>query len=181
MFWFVYVMSSSDYRALVAAGQWEMHRGFQCNPNHRWILSDMCHVWFICCDAPRQFSKSWWCHQMETFCRVIGPLCEEFTSDRWILLTKASDAEFSLICAWINGWVNYREAGDLRRYLVTATSLGCVYDCLHSPVYHPDENLPPSWHDKLCIRAALRISRMSLLLNVISGNLRLHYITQQIP
>ena len=22
---------------------------------------------------------------------------------------------FSLICAWINGWVNYREAGDLRR------------------------------------------------------------------
>ena len=23
---------------------------------------------------------------------------------------------FSLICAWINGWVNNREAGDLRRY-----------------------------------------------------------------
>ena len=23
---------------------------------------------------------------------------------------------FSLICAWINGWVNTREAGDLRRY-----------------------------------------------------------------
>ena len=23
---------------------------------------------------------------------------------------------FSLICAWINGWVNSREAGDLRRY-----------------------------------------------------------------
>ena len=23
---------------------------------------------------------------------------------------------FSLICVWINGWVNYREAGDLRRY-----------------------------------------------------------------
>ena len=22
----------------------------------------------------------------------------------------------SLICAWINGWVNYREAGDLRRH-----------------------------------------------------------------
>ena len=25
---------------------------------------------------------------------------------------------FSLICVWINGWVNNREAGDLRRYLV---------------------------------------------------------------
>ena len=33
--------------------------------------------------------------------------------------TKASDAElgfFSLIRVWINGWVNNREAGDLRRY-----------------------------------------------------------------
>ena len=26
--------------------------------------------------------------------RVIGPLCGEFTGHRWILLTKASDAEF---------------------------------------------------------------------------------------
>ena len=23
---------------------------------------------------------------------------------------------FSLICVWINGWVNNRDAGDLRRY-----------------------------------------------------------------
>ena len=23
---------------------------------------------------------------------------------------------FSLICVWINGWVNNREAGDFRRY-----------------------------------------------------------------
>ena len=23
---------------------------------------------------------------------------------------------FSSICAWINGWINYREAGDLRRH-----------------------------------------------------------------
>ena len=33
--------------------------------------------------------------------------------------TNASDAEilkFSLICAWINGWVNNREAGDLSRH-----------------------------------------------------------------
>ena len=32
--------------------------------------------------------------------------------------TKAGDAElmFSLICAWINDWVNNREAGDLRRH-----------------------------------------------------------------
>ena len=50
--------------------------------------------------------------------RVTGPLCDEFTGDGWIPLTKASDADilmFSLICPWINGWVNNREAGDLRR------------------------------------------------------------------
>ena len=36
---------------------------------------------------------------------------------RWTPHTKASDAEFlmfSLICVWMNGWVNNREAGDLR-------------------------------------------------------------------
>ena len=50
--------------------------------------------------------------------RVTGPLCGEFTGQRWISRTKASDAElwfFSLICAWMNGWVSNREAGDLRR------------------------------------------------------------------
>ena len=30
---------------------------------------------------------------METFFRVTGPLCGEFTGYRWIPLTKASDAE----------------------------------------------------------------------------------------
>ena len=45
---------------------------------------------------------------------------------------------FSLICAWINGWVNNREAGDLRHHLahydfsvmycdVTAASSGLFY------------------------------------------------------
>ena len=51
--------------------------------------------------------------------RVTGPLCGEFTDHRWIPITKASEAEllmFSLICAWINGWINKRESGDLKRY-----------------------------------------------------------------
>ena len=49
--------------------------------------------------------------------RVTGPLCGEFTGHRWFPLTKASDAEllmFPVICAWTNGWVNNRDAGDLR-------------------------------------------------------------------
>ena len=47
--------------------------------------------------------------------RVTGHLCGEFTGPRWILRTKSSDAVFSLIGVWINGRVNNREAGDLRR------------------------------------------------------------------
>ena len=49
---------------------------------------------------------------------VTGPLCGEFTGPRWIPCTKASDAAltFSLICVWINGWENNREAGGLRCY-----------------------------------------------------------------
>ena len=51
--------------------------------------------------------------------RVSGPLCGEFTCHRWIARTKASDAElcsFLWTAPWINGWVNNREAGDLRRH-----------------------------------------------------------------
>ena len=51
--------------------------------------------------------------------RLTGQLCREYTVYRWIPRTKASDTEllvFSLVCAWINGGVNNREAGDLRRH-----------------------------------------------------------------
>ena len=49
--------------------------------------------------------------------RFTGHLCGEFTVDRWIPRTKASDAElWCFLCAWINGWVNSGEAGDLRRH-----------------------------------------------------------------
>ena len=51
--------------------------------------------------------------------RVTGPLCGEFTGHRWIPLTKASDAElwcFLWSAPWINGWVNNREAGELRHH-----------------------------------------------------------------
>ena len=51
--------------------------------------------------------------------RVTGPWCGEFAGHRWIPHTKASDPElwcFPLICVWINGWVNNREAGELRRH-----------------------------------------------------------------
>ena len=55
--------------------------------------------------------------------RITGPLCGEFTGHRWISLTKShlkgpwrQAFTFSLICARINGGVNNREPGDLRRH-----------------------------------------------------------------
>ena len=52
------------------------------------------------------------------FC-VTGPLWGEFAGHQWIPVKKASDAElwcFLLICTWLNGWANHRDAGDLRRH-----------------------------------------------------------------
>ena len=60
----------------------------------------------------------WWRHQMETFPRY-WPLV-------WGIHRSPVNSPhkgqwrgalmFSLICVWINGWVNNGEAGDLRRY-----------------------------------------------------------------
>ena len=47
--------------------------------------------------------------------RVRGLLCGEFTGPRWQSQWRRA-LMFPLICVWINGWVNNREAGDLRRY-----------------------------------------------------------------
>ena len=51
--------------------------------------------------------------------RVTGPLCGEVTGPGEIPaqrpLTRSFDV-FFFICAWINDWVNNREAGDLRRH-----------------------------------------------------------------
>ena len=60
---------------------------------------------------------SWWRHQMETFsallaiCAGNSPVRGEFLAQRPV--TRSFDV---FICAWINGSVNNREVGDLRRY-----------------------------------------------------------------
>ena len=48
--------------------------------------------------------------------RVTGPLCGEFTGPGEFPARRPVTRMFSLICAWINGWVNNCEAGDLRRH-----------------------------------------------------------------
>ena len=53
--------------------------------------------------------------------RVTGPLCREFTGHPWIPPHKGQWCVAlmpSSICAWTNGWVNNRDAGDLRCHSV---------------------------------------------------------------
>ena len=69
--------------------------------------------------------------------RVTGLLWGEFTGHRWIPLTKASDAElwcYFMICAWRNGWVNNRDAGDLRRHRVHYDVTGCIKAVLRTAI-----------------------------------------------
>ena len=51
------------------------------------------------------------------FC-VTGHLCVEYTGPGEFPAQRPVMRSFdvSLICVWINGWVNHRKAGDLRRY-----------------------------------------------------------------
>ena len=60
----------------------------------------------------------WWRHQMETFSALLA-LC---AGNSPVPVKSPHKGQwrrafmFSLICAWINDWVNNREAGDLRRH-----------------------------------------------------------------
>ena len=68
----------------------------------------LAHIW----------SWSWWRHQMETFSALLA-LC---AGNSPVPVNSPHKGQwrgalmFSLIWAWINNWVNNREAGDLRRY-----------------------------------------------------------------
>ena len=61
---------------------------------------------------------TWWRHQMETFSALLA-IC---AGNSPVPVNSPHKGQwrgalmFSLICVWINGWVNNREAGDLRRY-----------------------------------------------------------------
>ena len=73
----------------------------------------------FCCGLLLVKFKTWWRHQMELFsallaiCAGNSPVTGDFphTKDQW-----RGAMMFSLNYAWINGWVNTREADDLRRH-----------------------------------------------------------------
>ena len=84
--------------------------------------SSCCLLPRVC--QPRQSScrwlvrDPWWRHQMETFSALLA-LC---AGNSLVPVNSPHKGQsraalmFSLICVWINGWVNNREPGDLRRH-----------------------------------------------------------------
>ena len=96
---------------------------------HRWIpdieASDaelwICFWYFRYSHHPLNFDDGYnmMTSSNENIFRVTGPLCGEFTGPgefpaqgQW-----RGALMFSVICAWINDWVNNCEAGDLRGHL----------------------------------------------------------------
>ena len=93
--------------------------------------------------------KPWWRHQMETFSALLA-LC---AGNSPVPMNSPHKGQwrgalmFSLICVWINTWVNNGKAGDLRRYRVyydvtvmTGDTAGYRYD---KPSCH---RWRQSWH-----------------------------------
>ena len=90
--------------------------------------------------APFQLITPWWRHERETYsvllalCMGNSPVTGEFPSQRPVTRTLM----FSFICAWINGWANNREAGDLRRHcahygvIVMTLACSCVECAIHN-------------------------------------------------
>ena len=54
---------------------------------------------------------------------------------------------FSLICVWINGWVNNREVGDLGRHRVHYDVTFMFYSC---PSMCAQQNALPCWARRIC-------------------------------
>ena len=78
-----------------------------------------CNIWCtVESSGLALLQNSWWRHQMETFSALLA-LCAGNSPVPVISPHKGQwrgILMFSLICAWINDWVNNREAGDLRRH-----------------------------------------------------------------
>ena len=74
-------------------------------------------LWFIDWTDPSP-PRAWWRHQMEAFSELLA-ICAGIHRSPVNSPHKGQwrgALMFSLICAWINGWENNGEAGDLRRH-----------------------------------------------------------------
>ena len=90
--------------------------GAASTKHHKFIYLYYKEAWNIQL-KPSERYETWWRHQMETFFALLA-LC---VGNSPVPVNSPHKGQwrgalmFSLIYAWINDWVNNREAGDLRR------------------------------------------------------------------
>ena len=116
-FWFKFHVNLFSWIQLTISRHWFRHwHGAEQAASHclnQWRSSLLTHIGVIRCDHDdvikwKHFPRYW------PFVRGIhrSPVNSPHKGQwRGALM-------FSLICVWINGWVNNRKAGDLRRYRV---------------------------------------------------------------
>ena len=93
-------------------------------------------------------TKLWWRHQMETFPRH-WPFARGI--HRWPVNSSHKGqwrgaVMFSLICTWINGWVNDLEADDLRRHCTHYDVIVMIYS------HHSQQDAQKSWTTQIIYR-----------------------------
>ena len=91
------------------------------------------------CDLWQIITKYMMTSSNGNICRIIG---HSPHNGQW-----RGASMFSLICVWINGWVNNREAGDLRRNRAHYDVIVMIWDSNYIPLHLcvPDSTyLPPS-------------------------------------
>ena len=84
----------------------------------KWYFYCYCYSYMYCYCYCHCHYHTWWRHQMETYSALLAFVRGIHRSPvnfphkvQW-----RGALVFSLICAWSNGWVNNRGAGDLRRH-----------------------------------------------------------------
>ena len=108
---------------------------YQCS-HKKWNCRVQNESHFVCLHV-----LTWWRHQMETFSALLV-LCAGIRRSPVNSPHKGQwrgALMFSLICAWINDWVNNREAGDLRRHRVHYDGI-----VMKVPTFH-SQGLLQSW------------------------------------
>ena len=88
----------------------------------RWNLSELWFLVDVKYSSGAKPQETWWRHQMEKLSAIMAICAGNSPSighkGQWRIALI-----FSLICAWINSWVNNREAGDLDAIAPIVTSL----------------------------------------------------------